>query len=227
MCAIVNAELQKLYASEAAAAGSTEPCPEAIVVGMDGWHYSRAQLAKFPDPQEAKDRRGAAFTFDARAFADFVEQLKAAEGASTTAPADAAVLAPSFSHSLKDPVADDIRIEPRHRVVIFEGLYCNCDDGEWARGARALDERWVVDVDRSVARERLRVRHVATGVAKDEEEALWRGEYAPALGRVDTADIAPLPSQADNNDLPNGDYLMSHLLEPVTRITSIDERTWA
>lgn len=191
VCAIVNAELQRLHASDAAAAGSSGACPEAIVVGMDGWHYSRAQLAEFPDPQEAKDRRGAAFTFDAKAFADFVEQLEAtAAAASTTAPADAAVLAPSFSHSLKDPVADDIRIEPRHRVVIFEGLYCNCDDGEWARGARALDERWVVDVDRNVARERLRVRHVATGVAKDEEEALWRGEHAPARGRLDAADIA-------------------------------------
>jgi pantothenate kinase len=36
----------------------------AIVVGMDGWHLTRAQLAQMPDPQLAKDRRGAAWTFD-------------------------------------------------------------------------------------------------------------------------------------------------------------------
>lgn len=169
VCAIVNAELQKLQASSGA--GPSSQCPEAVIVGMDGWHYSRAQLSQFPDPQEAKDRRGAAFTFDSAAFADFVEQLKAESAG------DEAVLAPSFDHALKDPVADDVRVESRHRVVIIEGLYCNCDDGEWARGARALNERWVVQVERQVARERLRVRHVLTGVAKDEEEALWRGEY--------------------------------------------------
>lgn len=37
----------------------------AIVVGMDGWHYSRAKLDTFEDPKRAHDRRGAAFTFDA------------------------------------------------------------------------------------------------------------------------------------------------------------------
>lgn len=38
----------------------------AIVIGMDGWHLSRAQLEKMPDPQLAKDKRGAAWTFDAK-----------------------------------------------------------------------------------------------------------------------------------------------------------------
>lgn len=38
----------------------------ARLVGMDGWHYSRKQLDAFPDPKEARDRRGAAFTFDAQ-----------------------------------------------------------------------------------------------------------------------------------------------------------------
>lgn len=36
----------------------------AVVVGMDGWHLTRAQLAQMPDPQLAKDKRGAAWTFD-------------------------------------------------------------------------------------------------------------------------------------------------------------------
>lgn len=143
---------------------------------MDGWHYSRATLATFQDPQHAKDRRGAAFTFNSKAFADFVERLKRS--------GDEAVRAPSFSHSVKDPVEDDIEISASHRLVIIEGLYCNCNDGEWARGAAALDERWVVQVDTQVARERLRIRHVQTGVAQDEQEALWRGEYNLLLRRV-------------------------------------------
>lgn len=36
----------------------------AIIVGMDGWHLTRAQLAQMDDPQRAKDRRGAPWTFD-------------------------------------------------------------------------------------------------------------------------------------------------------------------
>ncbi|CAO1620172.1 unnamed protein product [Parajaminaea phylloscopi] len=184
VCSAVNAKLREDQGH------GRDLCEvQAVVVGMDGWHFSRQTLEGFPDPQTAKDRRGAAFTFDARAFADFVVSLKSRP--------QQTVKAPSFSHSLKDPVAEDIPVEREHRLVIIEGLYCNCDEGDWGRGAAALDERWVLDVEKEIARERLRVRHVITGVAKDEAEALWR---------------------ADNNDLVNGDWLLSHLLEPVKRI---------
>jgi pantothenate kinase len=162
VCQAVNAKL-----GGASNGGSTSPI--AAIVGMDGWHYTRARLATFPNPTEAKDRRGAAFTFDAASFSEFVSLLK-------TRPQEM-VKAPSFDHALKDPVEEDVEVRPEHRIVIIEGLYCNCDDGEWAKGAQLLDERWVVEVERDVARQRLRVRHVETGVAKDEEEALWRGEY--------------------------------------------------
>lgn len=90
--------------------------------------------------------------------------------------------APSFSHAVKDPIDRDIPVLPSHRLVVLEGLYCNLSDSPWDQGARLFDERWLVDVPREVARERLRVRHVVTGVAKDEEEALWRGQSSnPAL----------------------------------------------
>lgn len=42
----------------------TAGLPTAVLVGMDGWHLTRAQLEAMPDPQLAKDRRGAAWTFD-------------------------------------------------------------------------------------------------------------------------------------------------------------------
>lgn len=38
----------------------------ATVVGVDGWHLTRAQLDAMPDPQLARDKRGAAWTFDAK-----------------------------------------------------------------------------------------------------------------------------------------------------------------
>jgi pantothenate kinase len=85
--------------------------------------------------------------------------------------------APSFSHSKKDPVADDIDIEAHYRVVILEGLYANVDEGEWAKAASLYDERWVVVCDEKIARGRLIARHVVTGVAMNRDEAQWRGGY--------------------------------------------------
>ncbi|UZJ53452.1 hypothetical protein CBS101457_002772 [Exobasidium rhododendri] len=170
----------------------------AIVVGMDGWHLTRAQLEAMPDPQLARDKRGAAWTFDGKAFADFVAKVR-------SLPADATMEAPSFSHRLKDPIAGDIQISSHHRFVIFEGLYANINEGEWARAASMYDERWVVECDEVISRARLIVRHVATGVGKDEEEATWR---------------------ADNNDIPNGRYLLQHVMEPATRIKSIEDILW-
>ncbi|EPQ32223.1 uncharacterized protein PFL1_00420 [Pseudozyma flocculosa PF-1] len=169
----------------------------AILIGMDGWHYTRSALSAFPDPKEAFDRRGAEFTFDSARFARFVQSLRR--------PGEE-LRAPSFDHAQKDPIEDDVVVRPCHRAVVVEGLYCNCNVGEWAKAASEFDQRWVCLIARDEARKRLVKRHVVTGVAKDEEEARWR---------------------ADNNDLPNGDWLMQHLLEPYTIVESIAEPAWS
>ncbi|TKY87429.1 hypothetical protein EX895_004107 [Sporisorium graminicola] len=188
----------KLVSALNAASQATSSTTDiAICVGMDGWHYPRATLATFPNPQEAFDRRGAEWTFDAKRFADFVAVVKNDTSHTLTAP--------SFDHAKKDPLEDDVAVLPTHRVVVFEGLYCNCDIGEWKRAARDFDTRLVFQVPKDEARRRLVVRHVKTGVARDEDEAIWR---------------------ADNNDLPNGDWLMSHLLEPYIEVKSIDDPSW-
>lgn len=142
----------------------------AICVGMDGWHYPRSVLSTFPNAQEAFDRRGAEWTFDAKRFADFVATVKI----TTSTP----LYAPSFDHAKKDPLEDDVAVLPSHRVAVFEGLYCNCDVGEWKRAAEQFDVRLVFEISKEDAKTRLITRHVATGVAKDTEEAIWRGKRA-------------------------------------------------
>ncbi|PWN36496.1 P-loop containing nucleoside triphosphate hydrolase protein [Meira miltonrushii] len=170
----------------------------AVVVGMDGWHLTRAQLAQMPDPQLAKDKRGAAWTFDDQAFAAFVEDLHNSDSSKT-------IFAPSFSHTKKDPSPNDIAVHPSHRIVIIEGLYANVDEGAWSKAAALYDERWVIECPEPLARARLIERHVVTGVAQSKEEAEWR---------------------ADNNDLPNGRYLLSHVKQPAKRILSTDDKDW-
>lgn len=164
----------------------------AILVSQDGWHLPRSELDKFDDVTMAYARRGAAFTFDGLGFSVFVKSLRThgiaeveavdtLEGSTTTTAEKSALYnalhtihAPGFSHTLKDPTPNLVAIYPHHRVVIIEGLYTFLGIEPWREASEILDERWFIDVDPKSARERLVKRHVATGVAKNVEEAEWR-----------------------------------------------------
>ncbi|WFD38538.1 uncharacterized protein MJAP1_001494 [Malassezia japonica] len=166
-----------------------------VCVGMDGFHYTRAQLDAMDDPAYAHARRGAAFTFDADAFVAFVERLRASghPGALPT------LHAPSFSHAEKDPVADGITILPSHKIVLVEGLYCNLSVAPWDRAAACWDLRWLLTIDEAEARARLTRRHVEAGLAPTPDAARHR---------------------ADTNDLPNGAWILAHTIEPIERLST-------
>ena len=139
----------------------------AIYIGLDGWHLPRSTLAAFPDPQEAFARRGAHWTFSATGYLDFVSSLRAPV-------ADLPIHAPSFSHALKDPVENDLQVTSSHRVVLIEGLYVFLNVEPWSVAGHLLDERWLLEVDVEVARERLVQRHVKSGVTDNLKDAILR-----------------------------------------------------
>ena len=141
---------------------------QAVLVGLDGWHLSRAQLDAMDDPKHAHDRRGIHWTFDAPAFVDFVARLRDLD--------PAVIYAPFFDHALKDPTPDAVVIRPSHRIVLIEGLYTMLDIHPWRQAAALMDERWWIQIDPARAKTRLVKRHVQTGVAKDMDEAIWRAE---------------------------------------------------
>jgi len=170
--------------------------PQAILVGLDGWHLTRAQLDVFPDPQTAHDRRGSHWTFDGASYVSFVRALR------DTTIGTSVITAPSFDHALKDPTPDAVSIYPYHRIVIIEGLYVFLGIKPWSEGGILLDERWFIQIDPVEARRRLVKRHVLTGVSKDLKEAEWR---------------------ADENDGPNGLFLIGNMLEPTRIIKSKDD----
>ena len=167
---------------------------------MDGYHLSRAQLSAMPDPTTAHTRRGAAFTFDDRAFLNLVRNLR-----SPLLPESKTIYAPSFDHAVKDPIADDIPINPTARVVIFEGNYLSLNKGLWKEAAGLMDELWFVEVEEEVARRRLVERHVKAGIARDEEEA----------GR-----------RADENDLVNGREIVEGRLDVHEVVVSREDEGW-
>ena len=124
-----------------------------------------------PDPTTAHYRRGAAFTFDDKAFLDLVNMLR-----KPLLPESKTIFAPSFDHAIKDPVADDIAIHPTSRIVILEGNYLSLNQGLWKGAADLMDELWFVNVDFETARRRLVVRHFAAGIVENEEEAGKRAD---------------------------------------------------
>ena len=142
-----------------------------ILIGLDGWHLTRAQLDAMPDPKLARDRRGSHWTFDAHGYVSFIRKLREPVLPGATA---IAITAPSFDHAAKDPCPHAVTILPEHRIVIIEGLYTFLSTPPWVDAGKLLDERWLIELDLTVASNRLVKRHVTSGVAKDMEEAQWR-----------------------------------------------------
>ncbi|KAL9596421.1 MAG: hypothetical protein Q9219_005805 [cf. Caloplaca sp. 3 TL-2023] len=167
---------------------------------MDGFHLSRAQLSAMPDPVVAHARRGAAFTFDNKAFLALVKELR-----EPLRPESATVHAPSFDHATKDPVDSDIPIPKSARLIVMEGNYLSLNKSTWGEAAGLMDELWFVNVDFETARRRLVDRHIKAGIAPTEDEANQR---------------------VLNNDLVNGQEIIDDRLEVQELITSIDDDDW-
>jgi len=174
---------------------------KAVLVGLDGWHLTRAQLDELPDPKLAHDRRGSHWTFDGHGYVSFVRSLR-----EPVSPSTPAITAPAFDHAVKDPTPHAVTILPEHRIVIIEGLYTLLSLAPWVEAGKLLHERWLIELDPTTASDRLVRRHVVSGVAKDLEEARWRSA---------------------ENDIPNGLFLLSNLLEPTRTIQSVDDSMFA
>lgn len=141
----------------------------AIVLPMDGFHLTKAQLELLCDPAQARARRGAPFTFDGRSFVERVAALRAS-GAGAW---------PSFDHAVGDPVEGDLRLESEMRIVIVEGSYLLLDERPWSDARPSFDETWFVSVPESLARARVANRNAQA----------WGWPLERAYAQVDANDV--------------------------------------
>lgn len=153
-----------------------------------------------PDPAHAHARRGAEFTFDGASFVSFVRKIREPLTASSTT-----IHAPSFDHAVKDPVENDIPVEPTTRILVFEGNYLSLDKEPWSTAAGLMDELWFVEVAFETARQRLISRHIKAGIAANEEEA---------------------DKRATENDLVNGKQIVENRMKVHEVIVSMDDEVW-
>eukprot|EP01006_Ploeotia_vitrea_P062904 TRINITY_DN84602_c0_g1_i1.p1 TRINITY_DN84602_c0_g1~~TRINITY_DN84602_c0_g1_i1.p1 ORF type:complete len:225 (-),score=20.58 TRINITY_DN84602_c0_g1_i1:338-1012(-) len=140
-----------------------------VSLPMDGFHYTRAKLQTFDDPEEAFKRRGAEWTFDAEGLVTCLTNIKTA-GHGT---------APSFDHGVGDPVDNDIVVQQGVKIVLMEGLYLTyCGKPEWQKVSSCFDYSLFLDCDMEVAMERLAKRHMAS----------WNFTREQADNRINTND---------------------------------------
>ncbi|CZR68541.1 related to panthothenate kinase/uridine kinase-related protein [Phialocephala subalpina] len=171
--------------------------PFVAVVPMDGFHLPRSTLDQMPNKAEAYARRGASWTFDADGVLGLVTKLSNSRLTVTET-----ILAPSFDHAVKDPVADGITIGKDTSFVILEGNYLLLDEEPWKGIKGMVDESWFVDVDPVLAKNRIAKRHIKSGIEDNWEAAVGR---------------------AEGNDLLNGDIIRANLVQPDVVVHSVEE----
>ncbi|CAG9990036.1 unnamed protein product [Clonostachys byssicola] len=158
--------------------------PSIKLIPADGFHLPLSVLRSLPNAKEALERRGAHWTFDAVATVDLVRCLRNNTGRTQ-------VLAPTFDHAVKDPVLDSLVVDIDTEVCIIEGNYVLVDEAPWSEISSLVDDRWLVTVDKEVARQRVASRHLKAGIESTLHDTLLR---------------------VDNNDSLNGEYIMEHSL---------------
>mmetsp|Transcript_31882 Transcript_31882/g.77429 ORF Transcript_31882/g.77429 Transcript_31882/m.77429 type:complete len:425 (+) Transcript_31882:438-1712(+) len=138
---------------DTSADGSNKQEPlKPLVMPMDGYHYSMAQLLEFPNAEDAIYRRGACDTFDSEGLARDLERI--AHGL------EPIVQIPGFDHARGDPTpAQHTFSRDQHNVVICEGLYLLHDQDGWERVQKYLDWTIYIKADVDTCIERLKERN--------------------------------------------------------------------
>lgn len=112
-----------------------------VVMPMDGFHISLAELADFPNAADAIYRRGAPDTFDAKALAQQLQSIAHSNVESVSLP--------GFDHAVGDPTPNQHEFtRTDHRIVICEGLYLLHDDHGWQNVKSFFD--WTIYIDANV-----------------------------------------------------------------------------
>ena len=75
---------------------------------------------------------------------------------------------------MEDVESHKLNVAGDASIVIFEGLYMLCEDLPWARIQDMVNERWFVEVEPEVGRQRVVKRFLDTGFEKDYEAACTR-----------------------------------------------------
>ena len=155
--------------------------PGAVVLPMDGFHLSNAELARLG----RAERKGAPDTFDVDGFVALLRRIRAG--------IERPIYAPRFHRELEESIAGEVAVLPSTSVVIVEGNYLLLDSGGWEHVRPFLDVCWYLEAADDWARvRRLIDRHVAHGRSQPDATA-WVQRSDEANARI----VASVRASAD------------------------------
>jgi len=152
----------------------------AIVVPMDGFHLSGAELERLG----RTERKGAPDTFDAAGYVALLRRLREPDGET--------VYAPEFHRDVEESYAGAIAVAPDVPLVITEGNYLLLDQGPWSKVRDLLDEAWFLAPDEDERVARLIERHVRYGRTPEQAR-----EWVRRSDERNAALIHPTRARAD------------------------------
>jgi pantothenate kinase len=162
-----------------------------IVLPMDGFHYTRAELqsiANSPDNnytyEDLLARRGAPWTFDAEGCIQKFTEARVNGKASL----------PIYSRVKSDPVEDGVTLHSETKIVLLEGNYLlSWRDSRWQplQKKNVFDETWYIACKSlDDQRERLVQRHLETW--SEEKTKMWGSGEEGAGAKADANDMLNL-----------------------------------
>lgn len=155
--------------------------PDAVYVGMDGFHLAQVELTRLG----RTERKGALDTFDGVGYVNLLRRLRT-QSAET-------VYAPEFRREIEEPVAGAVPVFPGTRLVVTEGNYLLVPGNPWGEVRTLLDEVWFLRPEEDERHRRLIARHEAFGRSAEEarDRALGSDERNATVinATVDRADL--------------------------------------
>lgn len=162
-----------------------------VVIPMDGFHYSRAELQSIgnsPDNDYTYDdllaRRGAPWTFDAEGCINKFTEARVNGKASL----------PIYSRVKSDPVEHGVALKAETKIVLLEGNYLlSWRDSRWQplQTNNIFDDTWYIRCkDLADQRERLVRRHLETW--SEEKTKMWGAGEEGAGAKADANDMLNL-----------------------------------
>jgi len=151
----------------------------AIVVGLDGWHYSNNYLATHSIERDGnrialQSIKGAPETFDAASAQDCLSAIRGGGQVSF----------PVYSRKSHEPVPAGGTIESSHRIVVVEGNYLLLDEDPWNQFRQLFDVRVFISATSETLIDGLRERHLRGGKTPAATERQIREVDLPNAARA-------------------------------------------
>lgn len=151
----------------------------AVLVGMDGWHFTNQYLDSHEtnlngESMLLREIKGMPETFDFQSMATFLEKIRDEDRAEF----------PVYSRQLHEPVYTGEAVQPWHSIIVFEGNYLLLDEIPWKQLQALVDLRIFLKADKRNLLEGLRQRHRRGGKNAEQVEKQIERVDLPNIARV-------------------------------------------